>query len=233
MDHFFQQRYEADNTWVVVRAGYRPSPPRRWVAEAGFTPEIVTFGEDLDTFYNPGNNVIVSGTSGDVDMWSTRVAGWFERSLRGGLIERFGYSYRRDRSHFHTPIRKIVTTSNPPSVQQSLTSARETTISQVHQVWVGLAKHGALSPQWRLRGDVSAAPATLARLTTILPDKYPGRDIVFWASGFEVAGRLALVRNGRWPLEASIDAGRTFPYRSSARFTRNSLGVTIGVGFKP
>lgn len=233
VDHFFQQRYEADNTWVVARAGYRPSPTRRWVTEIGFTPEIVTFGEDLDTFYNPGNNVIVSGTSGDVDMWSARMAGWFERTRSGGFIERVGYSYRRDRSHFHTPIRKIVTTSNPPSVQESLTSARETTISQVHQVWVGLAKHSALSPRWRLSGDISAAPATLARLTTILPDKYPGQDIVFWASGFEVAGRLTLARVGRWPLAASVDLGRTFTYKSSARFIRHSLGVSIGVGFAP
>lgn len=231
VDHFFQQRYEADNTWLVLRGGYRSSPTRRWVAEVGFTPEVVTYGEDLDTFYNPGNNVIVSGTTGDVDLRSARAAGWLERARRGELVERFGYSYRRDRSHFHTPIRKIVSTSRPASVQESVTFARETTISEVHQVWVGWTKYRALGPRWRLGGDVSAAPATLARLTTILPDKYPGQDIVFWASGFEVAGRVTLARDGRWPIRASVDLGRTFTYQSSARFIRNSLGASIGVGF--
>jgi len=231
VEHFFQQRYEADNHWFVVRAGYRSSPTRRWSAEVGLTPQIATFGEDLDTFFNPGDNVIVAGTSGEVYMRSTRTAGWFERPRRSGLIERIGYSYRRDRSNFRTPERKIVTMSNPPSVQETITLDHETTISQVHQVWVGWTKRRALSPRWRISGDVDAAPGTFARLNTILPEKYPGQNIVFWASGFELAGRVTISRDGRWPIEASADLGRTFTYLPSARFIRNSLGMSIRVGF--
>ena len=231
VDHVFQQRYDADNSWVVVRAAYRSSPGRRWSAEVGLTPQITTFGEDLDTFFNPGNNVIVSGTSGKVSMRSTRAAGWLERTRRNGLIERLGYSYRRDRSKFRTPERRIVTMSNPPSVEETITFDHETTISEVHQWWVGVATSGALAPRWRIIGGVDVAPAVLARLNTLLPEKYPGQDIVFWATGFELAGRAAIVRDGRWPIEASVDLGRTFSYRSSARFIRDSFGVSMTVGF--
>jgi hypothetical protein len=231
VDHFFQQRYAADRIWVAARAAYRPSAARRWLAEAGFAPPVTTFGEDLDTFFNPGNNVIVSGTSGEVLMRSLRAAGWLERTGRRGRVARVGYSYRRDVSIFRTPERKIVTMSNPSLTQESITFDHETTISQVHQFWVGSTTRRSLSRRWLIEMDGVAAPATLARLNTLLPEKYPGQDIVFWATGFELAGRVTVARGGRWPVELSTDIGRTFPYFSSARFIRTSLGVSATVGF--
>ena len=223
--HFFQQRYSGPRNWFVLRASYRPRRGRPWSGEIGLTPQIVTFGEDMDTFFNPGNNVIVSGTTGDVHMQSFRAAIGFERA--GGRIR---YTYRRDRSKFLLDQLKIVTTSNPPSRVETLIPIRETTISQVHQFWAGWRARRVVSPRWQIHGEIDLSPSTLARLNTILPVKYPGRDIVFWAVGFELAGRVTIVRDGRWPIAASADLGRTFPYRPSARFTRDALGVSVAVG---
>lgn len=225
MDHFFQQRYDAHHTWFVVQARYRP-----WSFDAGITPQIVTFGEDMDTFFNPGNNVIVSGTTGRVHMQSFRAAGGVERQRRNGIVERIRYSYRRDRSNFLLDQLKIVTTSSPPSRAETIIPSSETTISQVHQLRVGWSARRPLSSRWQVVGDLDVSPSTLARLNTILPLKYPGQDIVFWAIGFELAGRVTIARDGRWPIAASADLGRTFPYRRSARFIRDSLGVSITVG---
>lgn len=229
VDHFFQQRYTADNTWFVARARGRAPRGAVWAAGAGVTPQVSTFGEDLDTFFNPGNNIIVSGTSGVVYMRSARASGWFEPARRRGRL-RLGYAYRRDRSIFRTPERKTVTTTNPPSVVESVTFDHETTVSEVHEMSLGWSARRELPEGWRLSAGGDVSPLVLARLSTALPEKYPGQTIRRATAGVGLAGRIAFRRGGRWPIEAAVDVGRVWPYRRTDRFTRESLGVRIAFG---
>jgi hypothetical protein len=79
-------------------------------------------------------------------------------------------------------------------------------------------------------GALNLSPATLSRLSTKLPEKYPGRDIVFWTGGFDLSGRISLARPGRWPIEAAVDISRSGPYRRSGRYIRDSLGFSVRIG---
>ena len=82
-------------------------------------------------------------------------------------------------------------------------------------------------------GCGQAAVAHARQIEVVLPEKYSGRNIVFWTGGFELAGCLTITRDGRWPIVASADVGRTFTHVPSAQYIRRSLGMSIGVGFVP
>ena len=129
--HSFTQRYVADNQWMFGSARYSVRDDVMQT-EFAITPERQTPGSDLDTFYDPNHDVVVSGTSGDVMLRSLRFAQWSEGRLFG-LPWRVGYLYRRDRSQF-LPTDRIVTHSNPQSEARSPTFGHETTISQVHEI---------------------------------------------------------------------------------------------------
>jgi hypothetical protein len=78
------------------------------------------------------------------------------------------------------------------------------------------------------------APTAVARLLVQLPDKYPGQDLVFLATIASATARVTAVRTaGRWPIELSLDAGRTWPYRSAAALSRTTLGLLFRVGLAP
>jgi len=53
---------------------------------------------------------------------------------------------------------------------------------------------------------------------------------VFAAGVGSAAARLSIARRARWPVELSVDAGRTWSYRTTARLKRDLLGARVTVG---
>jgi hypothetical protein len=226
--HDFRQSYVADNRWLVARATYGVGR-QQWATEVALAPERVTDGEDFDTFHQPDGDVVTSGTRGDVSLRSWRVA---QRLLDAGsprVRVRAGYVYRRDRARFH-PADRVVTHTRPPSVTRTYITTRETTISETHELQFSVERiwHGGA---WELRAEAAGTPALVARLTTRLPDKYPGRDIVFVALGGAAGLRVdAAGRWGRWTLGVSADGGRAWSYLGGRQFGRTGLGASVRAG---
>jgi len=228
--HKFVQTYVANNQWLVGAVRY-PAFGSFMETEFGLTPTRRTFGSDFDTFFNPDGDVIVSGTAGDVTMRSLRFAQWSEGRF-GGVPIRVGYLYRRDAADF-LPADRLVTHSSPPASTRTPITTHETTVSQVHEVAIGTWTERTLARRWSIVGGVDVSPRTLARLTTILPEKYPGQEILFQANTAALAGRVRVTwKRGRWPIMFTADYGRTWSYRASAQFSRDALHVGVRVGFQ-
>lgn len=227
--HEFTQTYWGDTQWAAVRARYRLGR-LRLETEVAATPQRSTRGDDFDTFFQPDGDVVGSGTTGNVSMRSWRVRQTSEIARVAGFAWRIGFAYRRDRSLFH-PGEKIVTHTRPPSRDVSVTYDRETTFSETYESQLGVSRRWQVPHGWRVEIDVEMAPTTLARLTTILPDKYPGQEIVFSALVFTLSPTLTVSRGERWPVSLSLGFTRTFSYVSSRQFERNALAVGVGVGF--
>lgn len=228
--HAFTQSYAASNQWITGSLRYRIGGDF-FSTELAITPEHVTSGSDFDTFYNPDGNVIVYGTDGDVRLRSLRVAQWSETKLFG-LPWRLGYRYRRDRSQY-LPTDRIITQTMPPSIERSPTFGRETTISDLHAVPIEVSRTRPVSPRWTLTTTGEVAPIVLARLTTRLPDKYPGQDIIFSATALGYGAAAEMVRGGgRWPLHVSVRYSRLRRYTSTQDVTLNSLQVAASVDLR-
>jgi hypothetical protein len=226
--HAFTQRYVANNQWVFGSARYSVHDDVMQT-EFAITPERQTAGSDLDTFFDPNHDVVVSGTTGDVTLRSLRFAHWSEGRL-WGLPWRVGYAFRRDRSQF-LPTDRIVTHSNPPSEVRSPTFGHETTISQVHEIPIEVSRPRDVSSTWRIVPRVAVSPLILARLITKLPDKYPGQDIIFDARAIGVEGGIEMARRRGWPIVLSVHYGQTWGYRRARQFRRHSLAVGARFGF--
>lgn len=141
-----------------------------------------------------------------------------------------GYQYRRDRQEFHARQIKTVTHSLPTSSESFPIDGAATTISDVYEARFGVSRRWATASRWRVRARVDAAPTTLARLTTILPIKYPGREIVFSALVLTINPSLTIERGERWPIAFTISAARTMSYAESRRFDRRAVTAAIAVG---
>ncbi len=227
--HEFTQSYAAGNHWLVGWVRYRLAS-ERLTTEVGITPDRLTRGSDFDTFDNPDGDTIVTGTDGEVQMRSLRFAQWSETSLFG-LPWRVGYRYERDRTRF-LPADRVVTHTRPPSETRTLTFDRETTISQVHEIPIEVSLGPAHLRGWSLRFGGNMSPIIWARLTTTLPDKYPGRDVVFDAKALGYGARVEIQsRTPRWPLTVSVHYGRTWRYTAARDFHRSvlQLAATVGV----
>ena len=230
--HYFTQSYRADNQWVFAGARY---PVFDSVAETefGLTPERVTVGDDYDTFFQPDGNIVVYGTTADVSLRSYRFSQRLESRTVRGWTARLGYTYQRDRSVFH-PSFSTTMQSSPPSCSSFWNPARETTISEVHEIQVGAARRFALSRAWTIRALADLAPVRLAKLTTILPDKYPGEDLVFLSKGVSLTPRFsALWLRGRWAADLSLTYSATWNYGKADQFQRNAIGAGVRIGFTP
>jgi hypothetical protein len=226
--HSFTQRYVASNHWLTASARYQF---RHDVMQTEFavTPERQTAGSDLDTFHDPNNDVVISGTNGEVLMRSLRLAHWSEGRLFGWPW-RVGYSFRRDRAQF-LPADRIVTHTNPPSELRSPTLGHETTISQVHEIAIDASRPASLSAAWRFIATAEVSPLIFARLVTRLPDKYPGQDIIFDAKSFGVGAGLQLVHEQRFPLTISLQYRQAWGYRAARQYRRDSVLASVGLGF--
>jgi hypothetical protein len=226
--HFFEQTYDTDHVWTVVRVDH-PLGRLRASFEGGVTPAATRGADDFDTFFQPDGNVIVSGTTGDASTQSWRLSERIE--IRRGRLLRVGlaYSYRRDRARFHDGD-GITTTTLPPSIAHRLVTTRETTVSQLHAItWFGEMVR-QLGPRDSIETVVDASPAALARLTVDLPDKYPGQLLAFDARVAMISGR-ATYRHAwtHWSLSAGAGAGRTFSWRRDSRLDLRTLVATVGV----
>jgi hypothetical protein len=229
--HFFAQTYSTDNHWLVAGGRYKLFDGAA-ETEVGITPERETVGDDYDTFFDPNGNVIVYGTTAEVSLRSLQVSQRIEQPV-GAWTARFGYTYQRDRSIYH-PSLTTTTQSNPPSFASFLNAARETTISAVHEIRLGVGRQLALSRTWTIAGSADVAPVRLAMLTTILPDKYPGQDIVFISKGVSLYVRTGLAwGRGPWRIDATVAHYGTRNYRSSNQFRRTTTSAAAQMRFSP
>jgi len=225
--HFFEQQYVADNVWLVATARYTAGV--RWETSAGAAPQRTVRADDYDTFFDPGDVVVVSGTTGDASMRSFRISQRADVGPVGPVQVSVSYRFRWDRFDFGVG-HKTVTRSGM-LIAASDDSSREMTDSQVHDVSVGFRAAPRLGGGWRLAVSGEAAPVTLARLLVQLPDKYPGQDLVFLAKAATTSARVALVRAGaRWPLELAMQVEHTWSYRSDAQLSRSAQSVALSAG---
>jgi hypothetical protein len=226
--HNFKQTYWGDNHWLVVSGTYRLLGMVMETSGA-VTPSRETRGDDVDAFFLRSGDVATSGTSGRVDLRSFRIRHDMAFGSTRGMTWHGGYQYRRDRSEFHARQIKTVTHSRPPSSESFPIDGAETTISDVHAVHFGVSREWAAN-SWRVRAKLDAAPTTYARLTTILPIKYPGREIVFSAPVLTLNPSLEIARGARWPLTVTVSVTQTFSYTDARRFHRRAVVAGIRLG---
>lgn len=226
--HNFKQTYWGDNHWLVVSGTYRLMGLVMETSGA-VTPSRDTRADDVDAFFLQSGDVATSGTSGRVDLRSFRIRHDVALGSSRGMTWHGGYQYRRDRSAFHAKQIKTVTHSRPPSSESFPIDGAETTISDVHAVHFGISREWAANA-WRLRARLDAAPTTYARLTTILPIKYPGREIVFSAPVLTLNPSLEIARGARWPLAVTVSVTQTVSYTEARRFQRRAVAAAIRVG---
>jgi len=226
--HFFRQHYEVDNHWLLLALGYRPEP-HRWVTQVGATAQVARYGDDFDTFFQPDGDVITSGTTGQVSMRSWRIDHRMGAYATGPVRVHIGYGYHRDRARFHDGLKSVLHT-RPPSIEQTVVTTRETAVSEVHEVRVGL-EVTASQRRWRAVWNVEAAPVTAARLSVRLPDKYPGRDLRFHASAMAATSSLSLERTrGPTVLGLRLQYTRTWSYRANASVRREAVALAGTLG---
>ena len=224
--HFFEQSYDASNTWIFAAADYRLAGAAART-EAAFTPRVTTPGSDLDTFFDPSGDVIVSGTDGLVSLRSWAVAERLGITTWRGWTIGVTVGYRRSRADF-PPDFVVVTHTIPPSTTRTLTTDHETTISQVVESGFIGAAGWRLGDAWRLSASVDALPITRALLTVSLPEKYPGRGTTAAASAFGARGRLAIERLfRRVTVGLGATGGGVWSYELSSGYRAQSAGVTL------
>jgi hypothetical protein len=224
--HFFEQRYDASNTWLSVAADYQLARAAART-EVAFAPRVTTPGSDLDTFFDPSGDVIVSGTNGLVSLGSVALSERLGITTWRGWTLGVTVGYRRSRADFPPDV-VIVTHTIPASTTRTLTSDPETTTSQVVESgFIGDARW-RLGGAWQLRASVDALPITRGELTVSLPDKYPGEDTTAAAYAFGARGRLAIERAFR-RVTAGVGAtfGGAWSYESSSVYGTHAAGLTL------
>lgn len=227
--HFFEQHYEVTGPALGVRARYALFG-HAWSTAVTLTPERRAFGSDFDTFFQPGGDIATSGTAGDVDLAGFGIEQTFGFVTRDEWEIGFRVAWRRDRADF-LPADRVVTHTQPPSETREWTTDRERTVSRTLESGLTARWRPALTGPWALDITAHASPTVHTRLLTQLPDKYPGRDIVFdalaWSAGAEasLARRIGRVRAGVW-----MSMERAGSYRQSARFERTVLAAGVSAG---
>jgi hypothetical protein len=225
--HFFEQRYVADNVWLVASVHFTAGI--RWDMSAGATPARQATGDDYDTFLNPEGTVWVSGTTGSISIHSWQITMRGEVARRGAVSFLVGYRWREDRSDFGLGHNTV--TRNGVTVATEDVTDPERTQSRVLEILAGASLSHRIGQRWRLTADGEFAPVTLGRLLVQLPVKYPGEDLVFVAKGMAVSGRMSVAyQRPGWRLEVAGDAGHTGGYGSTATLARDLFGVQFSVG---
>jgi hypothetical protein len=224
--HFFEQRYVADNVWLLGSASYVAGI--RWQTSGGITPRRTSTADDYDTFVDPDGTVLVSGTTGGISIRSLEVGQRGEVGRRGAAVFVTGYRLRLDRSEFHLGHKTV--TRNGVVIAAGDVTTRESTSSQLHEFLFGVTTAIGLGSRWALSLDSELSPVALGRLMVQLPDKYPGQDLVYLATVGTLGGRATLARHfDAWALAFSVDGGATWSYRSTAALSRSVLGLRVAV----
>ena len=228
--HNYTQRYWADHHWAVAKARY-VALGSTFTTEFGATPRQRRRASDIDTFHNPGSDVITSGTDGDADLRAWRFAQWSHGRIAGVPI-RVGYRFRRDHADFH-PDDVVVTHSNPASTARHFTTDQEFTTSQIQELAIETGAAWQPSAIWRVALTANASPWLAGTLTTELPQKYPGQELVSTAYAAAVgAGLQAEVSRGRATVVFGVEWGDTVSYRPSRAIERDVLAVSVGMRWK-
>jgi len=162
-------------------------------------------------------------------MRSWRVKQMIGLARKAGVEWAIGYYYRQDRSEFH-PGLKSTRHTQPPSHEEFWIYTRETTISRNYGVMVRPRRTWE-RPGWRVILDADVAPLMNARLTTLLPDKYPGRTIVFTALVMSVEPNVTAAFGRRWPITISAGYNSTLSYLESRQFVRHAAKIRLGAAF--
>lgn len=212
--HFFEQRYSGTKEMLVLRAGG---------FEAAVSGVKRLRGSDYDTFFQPSGDVVVHGTTTDVDTRSWRLA--WHRGIAG-------IAYSHDAMRFPDSI-STTTHTMPPSTTSGLSTTRENTSSDVLELRVSIRSAGvspAGSPASRrlvLSGGIDLSPLTFARLTTNLPDKYP-QPVRFSAVAFGArATGEAEWRADRFGVALEGEIGQTWALKKSKSFKRQQAAATV------
>ena len=89
---------------------------------------------------------------------------------------------------------------------------------------VGSAERGlSLHGEW--------SPLVWARLTTRLPDKYPGRTLTFSSRAARLGAEAGIERSiGPMALEVAVRADRSFSYSSKARLRLQGVSFVVRAG---
>ncbi len=228
--HFFEQRYAADNVWLTATVRYTAGP--RWETLVAAAPGRDTTADDYDTFQEPDGVTVVSGTTGPARMWGLRVE---QRAAFGpgggvgsGVRVTAGYRFRLDHADFGVGHKTV--TRQGAVVQAFDVTSPETTRSEVQELFAGVSLARTLAARWRLALAGEGSPLVVGRLVVQLPEKYPGQDLAFVATGLGARGRATLRREaGRWPIELAADAGTSWSYRSTDRLRLTTAGIHASI----
>ena len=226
--HYFEQHYDAGRTWLVLTATYRLGEAAA-STEIGYSPQVTTFGSDIDTFFQPSGDVVTAGSRGHVFLRSFSVSERLGLATWRGWETGVALGYRRSQAHF-PPDDRIITHSQPPSETREFTTARESTVSRVIESGFTTSGRFAIPGGWRLTVRADLLPLTRAKLTVSLPDKYPGQDISAEAQALGVNARVSFERRGRVNIGAAFDAGGAWGYKKTQSYERRNFAVAAFVG---
>ena len=224
--HFFEQTYDTDHLWLGARARYRLA---RIASEtsASATSQATARADDLDTFFQPDGNIVLSGTVGNASLRAWRASQHFTFGETSPVHYGVVYSYRRDQARYHDGTR-IVRTSSPPAETRETVTTREFVTSQIHEVqWFARWRPGTSGLSLTLEGS----PFVLGRLAIELPDKYPGRTLTFSSRAARLGAEAGIERSiGPMALEVAVRADRSFSYSSKARLRLQGVSFVVRAG---
>ncbi|MGE0449842.1 MAG: hypothetical protein AB7Q29_09700 [Vicinamibacterales bacterium] len=225
--HFFEQHYVLDNVWITASASYRLGIDLQ--TSIGATPQTQALATDYDTFFNPGQVVWVSGTTGDARVRSWRVSQALRLGRAGPVALTGGYRLRVDRADFLDGDRTVL--RNGVLADRTVVTTREYTTAQRHEIYVGARVGHAIGSAWRLDANADVAPAAIYRLAIELPDKYPGRTLVYRTTALTVGGQVVLSHAwSDWTLALLAGAHGTVSYSATQRVDRSALTVGLTIG---
>jgi hypothetical protein len=225
--HFFEQRFVADNLWLVASARYAVGV--EWETVAGATPKRTGTGDDYDTFFDPNGSVVVSGTTGGISIWSWRVSQTAVVGFAKHAKMTAGYRLRVDRADWQ--LGHSTTYKDGRLTSAYDTTAPEITVSHLQEFLAGVRAESTADHAWQFRFDGEVAPLAAGRLLIQLPEKYPGQDLVFQSRGGAGTVSLALAHpRGPVPLVLSVEAGRTWSYQNTASLARDTLAARVSIG---
>jgi len=228
--HHFDQRYDTTGPWLRVSVAYW------WLGahgstEVGLSTRRTALASDVDTFFDPGGDVITSGTDGPVRRQAWSIDQRFELAAAGAWTFGVTMGFARARADF-LPADLVVTHTQPPSVASTFTTDRESTVSRLVQSGFTAAARWPFGHGWHAEIALDGLPIVSARLTTSLPDKFAS-NIVDSALSFAVRGR-ALVEHRLGRMTAGLEVGGSGArgYRHGAAYHERSVaaGLFLRIG---
>ena len=222
--HFFEQTYDTDHVWLGAHARYSLFGLAS-ETHAAWAPRTTAQADDLDTFFQPDGNVVLSGTVGTASLRAWRIGHRVTFARTERVEYGIGYRYRRDTARYDAGT-KITRMSLPPLETREIVTTREFVVSHVHEAqWFAKWTPASGVPVSLL---LEAAPLAIGRLAIQLPDKYPGRTLIFSARvATATVGASVHHPIGGMDLELVAAAERSFSYSSAATMRLEGLSLLL------